>query len=448
MLYDTIGGAVLSMRRGASKNICGERKAVRQASLPPTKKGGAPVDAERLSIARGRLMKASPWLAPLFGRLEAEARPGAALPGTDGARFFYDPEWLRDAVADGRASAALAHSTLHCLLGHVFDRAPDGLAADMAVALAMDRSLREFCPFRDAELFRQAKHRLAGVPLNGVAGAMAADDWFIARRAALGELLRLDGHGDWIPEGARLFHGGAGEGWSGARRRFLSGMGGRRAGTGAGTRAVRARLGEAPDRSYRALLERYAGVREEAREDPDGFEYGMYAYGLRRYGNMPIIEPAESREARHIDELAIVIDTSGSCMEELTLRFLNETRAMIADEALFARRFNLRVIQCDAKVQRDDHITCLRDFEAYIDHLELLGGGGTDFRPAFERIDRLVRRGAFRRLGAALFLSDGMGIFPSAPSEYETVFIFFKDRYDAIDVPGWVRRVVLEEALH
>ena len=73
-----------------------------------------------------------------------------------------------------------------------------------------------------------------------------------------------------------------------------------------------------------------------------------------------------------------------------------------------------------------------------------LGGGGTDFRAAFERIDALIASGALRGLRGALFFSDGRGIFPSSPPEYETTFVFLKHRFDAIDVPVWVRRLVLD----
>ena len=156
------------------------------------------------------------------------------------------------------------------------------------------------------------------------------------------------------------------------------------------------------------------------------------------------MEYPETREARHIDELAIVIDTSASCLETLTDRFLDETRALLADETLFSRRFNLRLLQCDAQVRRDDVITCVRDFERYIASLRLVGGGGTDFRPAFARLDRLIERGAFRRLGAAVFFSDGMGLFPPKPPDYDAIFVFFRGMYDDIDVPGWVHRLVLE----
>lgn len=395
--------------------------------------------AIHLDEARGLLMRASPWLAPALGRLEGEARPDLKLPATDGEKLLI-PEGL-----DARQTAlALAHCTAHCLLGHVYDGSTDALSADLAAALLVDQVLPDFCPAREDALFGLAKHRLAGVPLVKVPEAVGSDPFFRENAPALGALLKVDDHGPWRAERPFTVRGGAGEGWRRLWQRWGQHVEGRRAGRNPGATQKRVRLDAVPNRSYRELLSRYAVPREEHREDPDSFEYGLYAYGLERYGNMPLIEPLECRERRCIDELAIVIDTSGSCIETLTERFLNETRAMLADEALFARRFNLHILQCDAKVQRDDHITCLRDFERYIETLTIQGGGGTDFRPAFERIDRLIARGAYRRLPAALFLSDGLGLFPDKASEYDTVFLFYKDNYDAIDVPAWARTLVLE----
>ena len=397
-----------------------------------------------MSAARGRLIKAAPWLALAFGRLREKPEPGLSRPGTDGTFFCYDPDWLRRHSSAG--SAVLAHCTLHCLLGHVGGKAEDGMAADMAVALLMDEWLPDFCPVHGNELFMQARHRLRGAALNGIAGVMAQDPFFAEHKEVLTGLLNVDDHRLWRPEPAYFRQsGGAGEGWTALRRSLLGGMSRRRIGLSPGTVAARYQPGKLPDRSYRDVLARYAQTREELREDPDAFDPNLYAYGLERYGNMPLIEPCEVREARRVDELAIVIDTSGSCFGDLTARFLDETRALLADETLFTRRFNLRVLQCNARVQRDDAITCLRDFEKYIENLEIVGGGGTDFRPAFERIDRLIARGAFRRLGAALFFTDGMGLFPSAPPEYDAIFVFFEGRYDGIDVPGWAKKLVLKE---
>ena len=39
-------------------------------------------------------------------------------------------------------------------------------------------------------------------------------------------------------------------------------------------------------------------MREEVSVDMDSFDYGFYMYGLQHYGNMPLIEENEFREAK------------------------------------------------------------------------------------------------------------------------------------------------------
>ena len=48
----------------------------------------------------------------------------------------------------------------------------------------------------------------------------------------------------------------------------------------------------------------------------------FYNYGMEMYGNMPLIEPQETKELRKIEDFVIAIDTSMSCKEELIKKFL------------------------------------------------------------------------------------------------------------------------------
>ena len=204
------------------------------------------------------------------------------------------------------------------------------------------------------------------------------------------------------------------------------------------------RVDSADARALADYLRRYSVLRENPRDDPDSFQYAWYAYGMARYGNMPLIEPLEYREERRIDALVIVIDTSGSCARGLTRRFLELVRGLLAETGLFFRRFNLRIIQCDAEVQRDDLICDMRSFERYIERLEVIGGGGTDFRPALQHIDELRAQGRLRGLKGVLYFSDGRGIYLAQAPDYEVTFVFLKHRFDAIDTPAWVRRLVID----
>ena len=63
---------------------------------------------------------------------------------------------------------------------------------------------------------------------------------------------------------------------------------------------------------YRQFLRRFAVLKEEIQVDMDSFDYAFYTYGLSLYGNMPLIEPQESREVYRVEDFAVVIDTSMS----------------------------------------------------------------------------------------------------------------------------------------
>lgn len=49
---------------------------------------------------------------------------------------------------------------------------------------------------------------------------------------------------------------------------------------------------------YREFLRKFAVFREEIGVDPDTFDYTFYSYGLQMYGNMPLIEPQETKEVK------------------------------------------------------------------------------------------------------------------------------------------------------
>lgn len=51
--------------------------------------------------------------------------------------------------------------------------------------------------------------------------------------------------------------------------------------------------------SYADFLRKFSVLREELHADPDEFDLNYYIYGLRLYGNMPLIEPVESREVKN-----------------------------------------------------------------------------------------------------------------------------------------------------
>ena len=82
--------------------------------------------------------------------------------------------------------------------------------------------------------------------------------------------------------------------------------------------------------------------------------------------------------------------------------------------------------------------------DRYTAQFTLVGGGGTDFRPAFARIAQLRQDGALRDLQGVLYFTDGKGIYPAKRPPFETAFLFLEDGTPPPDVPPWAMRLVLQ----
>ncbi len=108
---------------------------------------------------------------------------------------------------------------------------------------------------------------------------------------------------------------------------------------------------------------------------------------------------------------------------------------------------NVLIIQCDAAVTDVTRIESLRDLDRYLDHLEIRGLGGTDFRPVFDYVDEALMRGDLDDLGGLIYFTDGQGTYPKHRPAYETAFVFLDsdDAAHSAPVPPWAMKVVLDE---
>lgn len=111
----------------------------------------------------------------------------------------------------------------------------------------------------------------------------------------------------------------------------------------------------------------------------------------------------------------------------------------------FFQKVNIHILQCDEEVQMDRKITNQRELKEYMDNLELVGEGGTDFRPAFAYINSLIEAGQFSRLKGVVYFTDGQGVFPAQKPAYETAFVFMRENYEDVDVPPWAMKLIIEE---
>ncbi|MDO4438561.1 MAG: VWA-like domain-containing protein [Eubacteriales bacterium] len=195
--------------------------------------------------------------------------------------------------------------------------------------------------------------------------------------------------------------------------------------------------------SFKSFLRKFSILREEIRPDEDSFDYNMYCYGLEHYGNMPLIEPQETKESFGVEEFVIVIDTSYSTNGDLVLAFLESCYEVLSEKNSFFKKINIHIIQADDKIQEDKLITSEEELREYMDRFFLKGNGGTDFRPAFSYVDSLIRQKQFKHLKGLMYFTDGKGIYPAKRPVYETAFIFIEDQYDDIDVPPYAMKLVI-----
>ncbi len=188
---------------------------------------------------------------------------------------------------------------------------------------------------------------------------------------------------------------------------------------------------------YRKFLQKFVRLQETARLDLDSFDYGYYEYGRRLYGNMPLIEELEYQEQKRVRELAVVIDTSGSCSRELVSWFLEETVAVLEEAAGEKAGESggrgsaggtgglcCHILQCDNQIQEEKTIYNVQELRLYLETMQIVGRGGTDFRPAFRYAEEKKQSGEWRELSGLLYFTDGYGMYPTYPPDFEAAFLF------------------------
>ena len=384
--------------------------------------------------------------------LRLEEKPGTESFATDGRSCFYDPAWILRRYQKDSAwiTRAYLHMLLHCVFAHQFrydrlDRAVWDLAADLAVEnVILELGLSGAALEGDALLAR----KLEG--LKAKAGGLTAERlyrYFDAHslpgeeEKALRQLFFRDAHSLWTP-GERLEM--TQKQWEKIGRLAkteLKAFARRKSGTGSLEKNLEEATKERYD--YGEILRRFAVPGEEMAVSDEEFDYVYYTYGLSHYGNLPLIEPLEYRESRKVKEFVIAIDTSASCSGSAVGKFLRRTYDILKDAESFFTKINVHIIQCDSQVQQDTRIACQEDLEDFLGKGRLAGGGATDFRPVFAYVEQLREQGEFENLKGLIYFTDGYGVYPERPPEYQVIFAFLEEDENRGPVPPWSMKVVV-----
>ena len=355
---------------------------------------------------------------------------------TDGISFFFPPEQILRVFRSNPLflNRAVLHSVFHCIFRHLWirgSRDPDlwNLSCDIAVEWIIDsfekKSVKRALSGIRTNIyndFRQYKIPITAANIYRYLLPDIADN-----PDRLNQLMMeffTDDHRFWpkkpstSPSAVK-----AGQSWDKISRRMEQELNLRGDDSASGIDAMKTQIKEGKSRrSYKDFLRKFTVLKEELHCDYDEFDLNYYSYGLRLYKNMPLIEPLESREVTKISEFVIVIDTSYSTNGPLVQKFLEETFQIIQERDSFFHKSQIRIIQCDNQVHSDTIIKEQRDIPKLLHNFKLIGGGGTDFRPAFSYINKLLENGEFQNLKGVLYFTDGKGIYPAKRPPYETAF--------------------------
>ena len=418
------------------------------------------VGRDILFASRNELYMNLPYLDAALCALDFAPGGGVTLSlATDGETLYYDGAWLAERYLRDRVwtCRAYLHTILHCMLRHLAKKRGKtaelwDLACDAAVESILDEldypCLNTGPVPRKRKFYGECRRDMPVLTAEGIYRRLLRLNLPEYELAQLQRAFLEDDHGLWDPErqDGEERSRRQDQNWRDLSGKAQTGLETVFSDRGSGGEAVleQVRVAVRDDVDYRAFLRRFAAPREVAAVDADAFDYGFYSYGLRLYGNMPLVEPPETREEKRIEDFVIAVDTSMSTSGERVRQFLACTYAILRSAGTFTRKVNIRVIQCDDQVRSDDVIRDLEDLRAYMENFRLTGGSATDFRPVFEHVARLQEAGAFTSLRGLVYFTDGMGIYPERRTPYETAFILLGEPPLSVKTPPWAIRLVLE----
>lgn len=379
----------------------------------------------------------------------------------DGQALFYDGKWLCDRYLRSRvlSNRAYLHVIFHCMLRHIFKaqgKLPElwDLACDVAVEALLNELHQYACV---DEGFVPAKQKFiakcAGemkvLTAEGIYRCLLRWNLPEFELASLQRAFLVDDHSLWAPENQEQEKQRQQQDtkWQDISNKTKIGMEHFHATEAQGGNTVLEQIQVAvrDDVDYRAFLRRFAAPHEVMQVDGDAFDYIFYTYGLKMYGNMPLVEPPETKEEKRIEDLVIAVDTSMSTSGDLVKEFLACTYAILHSTETFTRKVNIRILQCDDKIRSDTVIHELSELKDYMNHFELQGGSATDFRPVFQHIEELTAAGAFSSLRGLIYFTDGMGIYPQKRPNYDVAFVLLEEPPLSIRLPAWAIKLVLTD---
>ncbi len=406
-----------------------------------------------LKLAHDDILMHLRFLDTALNKLPWREKVGMGCIATDGRVCYYDSLYILKTYQgeEKRVARTYLHTLLHCVFAHSFqyDKLETDLwdlAADIAVEnVILELALPGVTLEADADSARKMKilkEDIGTLTAERIYRYLRHNPLTDREREELHRLFYRDAHSLWKPvENLEITL----EQWKKISERIKADLKSfTKAKSGAETLQKNLEETTRDKYDYSDILKRFTVMGEDITVNDDEFDYIYYTYGLEHYGNLPLIEPLEYKEAHKVKEFAIAIDTSASCRGPLVKAFLQKTYSILKGTENFFHKINVHIIQCDNEVQSDTKITCDDDFDNFMKYGKLNGFGATDFRPVFDYLDKLKEQGEFENLKGLIYFTDGYGIYPEKMPDYDVIFAFLDEDENRAAVPSWSLKVILE----
>lgn len=414
-----------------------------------------------LSYLRGELCIDFPYLERALSALMPDGRDSVHAFATEGVHLYYPPAHYLKIFKENELflRRAYLHTVFHCLYAHPWQRGGReesrwNLACDIAVEFVIDGFNKQTTHRLLSWLRQQLYEKLRVKNVISAAGIyeLLAEETE-ERLRQLTQEFYTDDHALWGDKDRKNPMPGQQKQSEDAQKRWqkiarqVQFQKEKSDGMQEAAVAQAEITAEKKRRSYSDFLKKFAAFHEQMRCDMDDFDLNFYTYGLRTYGNLPLIEPLETREERRISEFVIVVDTSYSTNGEMVRSFLQETLHILLEPNAFFTTAKVHLIQCDDRVREDRVVQSCEQAQEALAHFEIRGGGSTDFRPAFTYLEELRAAGELRNPGGLLYFTDGNGIYPTKKPDYPCAFLY-SGAYNEEIVPAWAIRRRLDETDH
>lgn len=363
----------------------------------------------RIIRSRIQLLVKYPFFGTLALSLEMVEDESISTAGVDGKRFFYNPEFIKT-LDEGELNWVVAHEVMHCALGHIWRRGARlhekfNIACDYAIHSILkevetpDFKMPKNCLY-DPKFHEKSAEEIYSIlpdmPSMKIPQGGSGNGSGNSKDSDQGQGQQtLDDHSKWDSQEVQQDGQIKQKEWMEKMVTAAEVSAAKQQGNMPGM--LKRIIGDIkkPQKNWRQLLAEFVQF--------EVFDYGFNPPD-KRFTYDDILLPDFNEETEKLQDIVFVIDTSGSIGSRELSVFFSELVGMMQQ---FSGSVKGHIIFADADV------AAVYDFEDVDDILKArpAGGGGTDFRPAFEYCNEKIDNTEWDVVGL-VYLTDGFGSFP------------------------------------